>query len=285
MVHRLLVPLDGTPFAEGALPYAEALAERTGATIQLVRASLVRNPPPDNTEEARIVAAERAYLAGVARRLGGATAATLQHADPDTAIVEQARQWGADLIIMATHERGMLERVALGSVMGGVLAATPAPVFLIHPEEAPPLAGPHHLLLPLDGSNVAEAALPIATALAAALDAPITLVAALTGDGAWGAAGAPSNEAANRRVGTYLGEMADRLAGSGLRVASESRVGDAPAVIAGVAQEVGATLIVMATHGRTGLRRLVLGSVADAVLHSTALPLVLVRPASDEREP
>ena len=53
MAIRILVPLDGTDFAEAALPYAEALARRTGAKIHLVRASIVRHPPPDNTEESR----------------------------------------------------------------------------------------------------------------------------------------------------------------------------------------------------------------------------------------
>ena len=112
MLQRLLVPLDGTPFAEGALPYAEALASRTGAVIHLVRSSLVRHPPLDGTGEQRIVAEERAYLAGIAKKLGGKASVTLQHADPADAIVGQARQWGADLIIMATHERGPFGRNA-----------------------------------------------------------------------------------------------------------------------------------------------------------------------------
>lgn len=277
MLHRLLVPLDGTTFAEGALPFAEALATRSGAALHLVRASLVRLPPLDNTEEARIVAAERSYLIGIARRLGGTATVTLQHADPAEAIVAQARQWGADLIAMATHERGVIGRAAFGSVAGKVLAEAPAPVFLVHPEETPPLTGPQRLILPLDGSALAEAAVPVATALATLLAAPVTLVAALTGDGSWGASG----EASERRVGAYLGELATRLERAGLSVAIEVRTGDAADVIAGVAREASATLITMATHGRTGLRRIVLGSVADAVLHSTDLPLVLVRPAGE----
>ena len=88
MLHRILVPLDGSPFAEAALPYAEALARRTGATIHLVRASLVRHPPQDNTEEARIVARERAYLVEQAKRLGAerrSVTVTLQQAAPTDA--------------------------------------------------------------------------------------------------------------------------------------------------------------------------------------------------------
>jgi nucleotide-binding universal stress UspA family protein len=280
MLHRLLVPLDGTDFAEAALPYARALARRTGATIHLVRASLVRHPPLDNTEEARIVADERAYLVGQANLLGAAqikASVTLQQADPADAIVTQARQWGADLIVMATHERGPIGRALFGSVTAEVLEATPAPVLLVQPGDASPFEGPQRVLLPLDGSPLAEEALPVAQQLAQLLDAPLVLALALSTD--------ESPEAvAEHPLHAHLRDVAERLAGDGLTTQIEVRNGNAARVIGEIAEETGATLIVMATRAHTGLDRVVLGSTADAVLRATEVPLVMVRPIGEGRE-
>jgi nucleotide-binding universal stress UspA family protein len=277
MLHRILVPLDGNPFAEAALPYAEALARRTGATIHLVRASLVRHPPPDNTEEARIVAHERAYLVEQAKRLGAeqlAASVTLQQSAPSDAIVGQARQWGADLIIMATHERGPISRAIFGSTTAAVLDDTPAPVLLVQPGDAPPFTGPQRVLLPLDGSSQAEEALPAAQLFAQILDAPLVLVLAL-----------PRDESGDEPpMRTYLREVTGRLEQAGLTVQVEIRSGDAHRVIREIAEKTGATLIAMAMREHTGLRRVVLGSTAEAVLRATELPLIMVRPAHEGRE-
>jgi len=277
MLHRILVPLDGTDFAEAALPYAEALARRTGAKIHLVRASIVRHPPPDNTEESRIVARERAYLVEQAQRLGAgqfAATVTLQQSDPPDAIVGQARQWGADLIIMATHERGPLGRAIFGSTTGKVLDDTPAPVLLVQPGDATPFAGTQRVLLPLDGSPQAEEALPIAQLLAQAFAAPLTLVLALD-------RGQSKSEHALR---IYLREVAERLAAAGLTVQIEVRNGDAARTIRDVAAATGATVIAMAMREHNVLRRVVLGSTAEAVLRATEIPLVMVRPKEEGRE-
>ncbi|MFN8512790.1 MAG: universal stress protein [Thermomicrobiales bacterium] len=277
MLHRILVPLDGTDFAEAALPYAEALARRTGAKIHLVRASIVRHPPPDNTEESRIVARERAYLVEQAQRLGAgqfAATVTLQQSDPPDAIVGQARQWGADLIVMATHERGPLGRAIFGSTTGKVLDDTPAPVLLVQPGDAAPFAGAQRVLLPLDGSPQAEEALPIAQLLAQAFEAPLTLVLALD-------RGQSKSEHALR---IYLREVAERLAAAGLTVQIEVRSGDAARAIRDVAAATGATVIAMAMREHNVLRRVVLGSTAEAVLRATEIPLVMVRPKEEGRE-
>jgi nucleotide-binding universal stress UspA family protein len=277
MLHRILVPLDGTDFAEAALPYAEALARRTGATLHLVRASLVRHQPLDNTEESRIVARERAYLAEQAKRLGAGqikALVTLQQSDPPDAIVGQARQWGADLIIMATRERGLIGRAVFGSVTARVLDDTPAPVLLVQPDEATPFTGPQRVILPLDGSAQAEEALPIAQRLAQIFQAPLVLVLALARD----------ESTTEHALRTYLRDVAGRLEGTGLTVRVEVRNGDAARVIGDVAEATGATLIAMAMREHTGLRRIVLGSTAEAVLRATAIPLVMVRPQEEGRE-
>ncbi len=274
MLHRLLVPLDGSPFAEGALPYVEALARRTGAVVQLVRASLVRHPPLENTGEARMVADERAYLVKVVERLGAqriAASVTLQHAEPAEAIIGQARQWGADLIVMATRERGPVGRAIFGSVTAGVLEDAPAPVLLVQPGDAPPFAESQRVLLPLDGSPLAEAALPVARTFAQMFDAPIVLVTALP-------RGTSADEASGHPLHAHLRELAGPLEEAGIAVEVEVRGGEASEVICAVAEERGATLIAMATRAHTGLQRVILGSTADAVLRATELPLILVRP-------
>lgn len=291
-VRTILVPLDGSPLAERALPYAEALARASGARLALVWASLVRDRPAADEPEARRVAEEEAYLAEVARRLAerGLDAETaLRFADPAAAIVEEARAQDVDLLVMATHGRGGLGRWVYGSVAEAVLARPPAPILLVRAgapgwEAAWPGERPR-LLAPLDGSAFAEEALPVAESLAEALGGELVVVRAVPRPGLdfgpdWVVAPILEDELANAETEArdYLDRLAARLAREGRAAQAALRVGDPAGVIAAVGRERGAALVVMATHGHTGLGRVVLGSVADAVLRHGTLPLLLVRP-------
>jgi nucleotide-binding universal stress UspA family protein len=176
-----LVPLDGSDFAEQALPLAFGIARRAAAALHLVRvhvpsAALYPVMPMESMGTDRdqpLAEAERSYLDGVARRLAATTAApvtsALVHGPVVDGILEQARSQAADLILMTTHGLGPLSRFWLGSVADELVRRSSVPVLLVRPQEPPPdltsEVGPHRILIPLDGSPLAERVVEPAIAL------------------------------------------------------------------------------------------------------------------------
>jgi nucleotide-binding universal stress UspA family protein len=303
MGRTILVPLDGSPLAERALPYAEALARPGGGRLVLVRAVPYLTRPAGDEHFRTLAAARdaaareaRAYLDGVVGQLGrrgvAANVAAPYEEEAD-GILAEARRAGADLIAMATHGRGGLGRWLYGSVAEEVIARTTLPVLLARAwlpgGGATLIAGAPRILVPLDGSIVGEAALPVAAGLADDLGGTLVLVRAVARPDLMFAPDvliapllreelAEEQSAAER----YLREVSARIAAAGREVEAVVRVGRptldmAAAVIESVGRERGAALVVMASHRRAGVERLLLGSVADATLRHGTLPVLLVR--------
>jgi nucleotide-binding universal stress UspA family protein len=190
MIRSILLPLDGSQFAFGALPYATTIAKRAGARLELVTvtsdvaapgtdSSEKRFPPDDSTYDLQ----EWSPEAVAARlRLEGLRVGTHVYVgDPAGEIVIAADVLGADLIVMATHGRAGLGRSLFGSVADGVLWRAGAPVLLVPPYTPPWTAtelerGPRRLLVALDGTDLSEAALEPAAALAHAVGADVRLL-------------------------------------------------------------------------------------------------------------
>lgn len=286
MFRSIMVPLDGSPLAERALPYAESLARASGARLALVRATRARALPGQKPGEARMAPMEEAaaYLEQSARRIAGRglTVDTgVTYAGAVEGLMDEVDFRRPDLIVMATHGRGGLGRLALGSVAGGLVARTTVPVLLIRAahtaDPAQPLTGGPKILVPADGSVFAEEALPLAAGLADLLGGELLLLRAISPSE--GPAG--GEERAEARI--YLDGLAARFASTGRRISCEIRAGAPAAAIAAAGRDDGAALVVIATHGRGGLGRLALGSVADAVLHQGDAPLLLVRPSAPGR--
>src|SRR5438105_968930 len=176
MFKDIPVPLDGSPLAEAALPYAKALAARTGGRLTLVRAAHYASLLGDlAVEQHRSVEIAEDYLERQVERLA-AEGYTAQAAVPfggSTAnwIVEEADMRGADLVVMATHDRVGADRWLHGSVAETVVHRLSLPVMLVRAGDAEQLAARFtdqepFVVVPLDGSELAEAALPIARGLA-----------------------------------------------------------------------------------------------------------------------
>ena len=212
MYRTILVPLDGSSFSERALPVAAALARTTGAKLVLVRAASASVRAGAHSADlqgrqiqkeelfvsadaggagrpaAQIRAIEEAelYLEGIAGRLaeqGVRAEVAVPYAAAAEGILTEIDVQSADLVVMCTHGRSGLGRWIYGSVAEEVLAHSPVPVLLVRPTGAPvnlsPEPGQSRLLVPLDGSAFAEAALPHAAALAHALGGSILLVYAV----------------------------------------------------------------------------------------------------------
>jgi nucleotide-binding universal stress UspA family protein len=310
MFRTILVPLDGSPFAEHALPLALSIARRARAGLRLIRVHIPTAPIYaegmvvwDTEVDEALLKREEAYLELLLQRLRNITTVPLTSALAEgpvaTALVQEATTSGADLVIMTTHGRGPLARAWLGSVADELVRQLPAPALLVRPGPgAPDLTEdptPSHVLIPLDGSELAEQILEPALALAILLQADVTLLRAvkpmLVGnlDPADLALSWLDQEAIHHlerlheqdREGAqaYLDQVAARLRGKVPHVQSRVVVHDQPAVaILEEVKERRADLVALATHGRSGLPRMFLGSVADKVLRGATVPLLVGRP-------
>ncbi len=289
----ILVPLDGSALGEMALPIAEGLARKADANLVLVRSvwqpvGRQLDPVQAEFEDRQMV---KGYLADIAHRLGeGGLLVTGAVPDlpPAQSILHAVEGHGADLVVMSTHGRSGVGRWIFGSVAEAVLARSPVPVWLVRGDRRLSNlfeAVRPRLLVPLDGSPFGEAALPHAKALARLLDATVVLLHVLAAPASGGAVTAdppalPAGPtlADDTAAMNYLVVWAERLRLEGIRVQTTVLSGPTPDTIIQAGQVSNIDLIVMGTHGRSGLPRVVLGSVALEVLRRGALPIVLVRP-------
>lgn len=298
----ILVPLDGSEFAEQALPLAAAIAQRTNAILQL---ALVHHPVPalalaveapeigpqlDHEAHEQ----ERAYLDGVVQRLRRSkqipvTGVVLEGPVVD-ALEEHIAGTGADFVVSTTHGRGPLGRVWLGSVADQLMRRLRLPLVLIRPSEhasSPGSDSIRKVLVALDGSPFAEHVLPEAIALGRAFGASYALLFVVEPPGTFAdptglmvLPGAPEVERLLReQAGEYLSRTAGRLRAEGLQVSTHLVEGPlVVSTIQGQADEMGADLIALATHGAGGVERLMTGSVADKVIRGSTRPILVVRP-------
>jgi len=280
-VKRILVPLDGSRLSEAVVPLAEALARDYEAEILLVRA--LRAQPSVDAEVQAQHEAER-YLAAMAQELAVCGVKGVQwkvwYDDAARAIADAAGYNDVDLIAMSTHGRGGLSRLLFGSVAESLVRKAPAPVLLVRGQLTWTPGEIGRILVPLDGSELSEAVLPVVERLAGPFDFAIDLLrvmeplpSAVTVD-----LPAPARELIDLRVveaERYLAKIAGGLEAKGLRVRPAVREGPAVEVIQRQALEAGVGMIAMSTHGRTGLGRLLLGSVAERVLRGAEVPVLL----------
>lgn len=198
----------------------------------------------------------------------------------------------AELMVMTTHGRGPASRFWLGSVTDALVRTATVPLLLLRPsEQAPPLAlSPpfHHMMITLDGSDLAEQALGPALQLGRLMQTRYTLlrvvkpVVSLDPTTGWSATTDRNEPLARQQLDeaqAYLDRIAERLRGQGLTVQTRLVLHTRPAdTILEETREQGVDVIALATHGRGGLQRLLLGSVADKVLRGGTTPLLICRP-------
>jgi nucleotide-binding universal stress UspA family protein len=270
-MRRILVPLDGSDLSTSILDDAMRLAGPDG-TLLLVqevrrvsgRAAAMHDPVFD-TEEAR------QYLNGVAEGLrsrGISVATTVRTTfHVAEAIDAAARANEVDMIACATHSRGSIGSILWGSVAWKVVTQSPVPVMLRHPVlsngRMPPASGQRRILVPLDGSPLAEKALPLAEELAAEWGAPIDVVLIVPRLRA---------EAERGPMEEYLTRIVGSLAG---KVQGHVMIGDPVEELIAFVRGSETTDVVMTTHGRTGLARVFLGSVAYDLVHRLPIPVIL----------
>ena len=277
MFKRILVALDGSQLSEAALPYVTALSSALGSELVLVRAlqasSIVIPVGPYgmpevyqelyDTEERTA----REYLDHVATPLqeqGRTVRTVVASGPPASVILGTADEEQADLIAIATHGRSGFSRFALGSVAEVVLHAANCPLLIVRGTRPSP-ANPTRILVPLDGTPLAEAGLPQTCELAQALGLEIMLVRVA------------ANSAEREVAAAYLEQVAARLRRENLTVTTRVTEGAAAEQVLQVATVQDVSLIAMTTHGRGGPARWVLGSVAESIVRDAAVPVLVAR--------
>lgn len=304
-IQSILVPLDGSRFAEAALPCAVYLAQRAHASIRLVlvheRAPalvpLVATAVADEPREWAFRAEEASYLSEAGARQCGGVEVECEvregHAAEELARVIEER--APDLVVMATHGRGSVALEGLGSVADYLLRSVHVPLLLVHPapgEPAPALAPPcpfRAALVPVDFSEPSLAVLDLVASFAPLTEAHITLLHVVPALGAAGG-GAPSalyvpplpqaaREAMVSHAQRRLDGLADELRSRGLRVAARVLVADDVAgEILRHQDRTPADFLVIATHGTGGYRERLIGSVSDKLIRGSAAPVLILRP-------
>jgi nucleotide-binding universal stress UspA family protein len=307
MFRSVLVPLDGSPFGEQALPTALSLARWAKAELKIVHVHtplvVVYGDTPamfDLSLDNRIKEQHQAYLARIVHRLASQTDVPVQSVLLEGEIVPRLLEYVADkrvdLVVMTTHGRGPVGRFWLGSVADELVRHLPMPTLLLRPQETPPdwhaEVAFRHILLPLNGAPLGEQIIEPATALGRLTDAEYTLLRVvppvhpvhlqLEGANLFQITESVSNQidVAQKRLTqeaeSYLDGVARLFRDKNLRVQTRVVVHDQPAVaILEEKKAMGADLVALETHGRHGLSRLIWGSVADKVIRGGSLPVLV----------
>jgi nucleotide-binding universal stress UspA family protein len=297
----VIVPLDGSVCAIHALPFARAVARTYGGRLVLLRAVPHERATQHGRADTRPAGREPGTepipldLDGLVRMLGKegiAAEAQESRGAPATVIRAAAAEHHADLIVMASHQRHGLDRWLHGSVTEAVLHGSPVPVMIVPREGAhvPTDGTPLKVLVPLDGSDFALAALDTVRRLAAsrrieALLVTVTrlrvgMIGPLTPYPLDPEDGRRESEAALQAVAARL---ADDGIPAGVRVLETGRT--VAEEILALADREAVNTIVMATHGRGALAHLALGSVSTAVLEHSPIPVLLVPGHAAARTP
>jgi nucleotide-binding universal stress UspA family protein len=297
MLRLIIVPLDGSAFGELALPLAIRIAERQRAELELVHVYetlppyLVQGAPPfDPALDEELKKDRASYISAVAEWLRRSTSAPvmatlLEGVEVAPTLTEHIKARHADLVTMTTHGRSGLSRLWLGSVASDVVRHSVAPVLLNRPDEsssrhtpAPPFK---RVLIPLDGSPADDEAIDHVLAVAGDPGVEITLMHVIVpivylSD--------PPQVALVTELQletgaeTYLDEVAKRIRPRGFHVTTRVVTHTQPArAILEMADEWGADLIAMETHARSGLERVLLGSVTDKVMRASRVPVLVHR--------
>jgi nucleotide-binding universal stress UspA family protein len=284
----ILVPLDGSQRAECALQIAEEVAQQLGAPLVLARVVPV-TPVPFAASYMPLPAEAYQQLVDDERRLaldylnqkaqslqerGHSVTVRIDEGDAAATLLDICSAEQIGLIVMTTHGRTGLARFALGSVADRLIRYNHVPVLLLRSNgraSSAPAWNLHRMVVPLDGSAVAESALPIVWELAGSVASNVILERVLP---------FTADERARTQADDYLQAHADelqaQLSNQECRVTARVCEGVVPAekIIEGAEEE--GRLIVMATHGWSGMKRWVLGSVTDQVVHMAHVPVLVV---------
>jgi nucleotide-binding universal stress UspA family protein len=302
MFTRMLIPLDGSPAAEKVLPYARAMGGALKIPVELLAAvdigEMATHMTPGKAPflDTMIGDAERAsgeYLKTIAARAAGVQIiSTVSRGRAEDVIIEKAAADKNTLIAMATHGRSGLNRWMLGSITEKVLRGCENPLLVVRASEAIDAAEKAALktvIVPLDGSDVAERVLPAVVDLARSMNLELILFRAYnlpysvySGTDGYSAIDFEELTSSLRdEAAQYLERKSEELKKQGLpKVSHVVKEGLSADQIIAFGRATPDNLIAMCSHGRSGVKRWVLGSVTETVVRHSEDPVLVIRAGS-----
>jgi nucleotide-binding universal stress UspA family protein len=274
MLRKILVALDGSANAEKSLPWVKRYAAREKAEVTLIRVANLEEFGRDHVHVELRYAAD--YLTGVEAKLkdaGISCKIVARVGDPARVIVRTAESEGCDLILMTTRGGSRVKRWVIGGVTENVLRLSPIPVLAIRNRKGLPGKGQvRRIIVPVDGSKLAESSLPWTVRLAKFLKARIVFLHVYP-------AGPIGLRTRHQRkfenLGTHMGMICAELAKQGVRAAFNVQSGDpADRILAFATPN---DLVVATTHGSGGFRRWIFGSVAEKLIHDGEIPVLVYK--------
>ena len=294
MLEKILVPLDGSKLSEAALGRGEELAWAFDSEVHLLGVC----DRADDKHRGMM----QAYLDKKADDLGRDvsetplnTKAVVLDGDPAGRIIEYARQERVDLLITVSHGHSGIMPWTMGSTANRIVHGSPVPVLLLR-AAAVKKRGPQksifsRMLLPLDGSAAGETALPLILEIAARLKAEVTLLSVVESGQRVHTIGGldfirfPEQQVRKMKqdLSAYLDGAVKRFRDRGIEARGELRSGHAAEEILKCAKTTEARLVAMSSHGKSGLREWVFGSVSNKVLHAGKTHLLLTKPSPNSQ--
>jgi nucleotide-binding universal stress UspA family protein len=277
MYTKVVVPLDGSPLAEVALPYAEEIAAKMGSDIVFLTVLLSEDGEGYKNHlsySKKIMEATKLQVEKYRKNGNGhnfKVSAATRTGNPAEGILDFAEKGYPCLIVMATHGRSGLSRWSVGSVADKVVRATSRqPLLLIRAKGSHPDVRAKRILkkalVPLDGSSISEAVIPFIREIARSLQMELTLIQVM-----------PRTNRSFSNAENYLKDWCKRLGDDGITAGYQVKVGAAADQIIDYANDMAADLVAMSTRGQTALNLWSLGSVAQKVLLGGDSPLLLIK--------
>jgi nucleotide-binding universal stress UspA family protein len=293
MFTNILVPLDGSKLSEASLDSAAVLAQTLKSHVMLLHV-IEQDAPTEVHREHHLTKADEAhaYLENVAARAFSPEVKVETHvhtapvSDVASSIVEHAiTEFNPDLIVTCTHGRSGVRDALFGSIAQQIVAQGAAPLLLIRPTSPPFKVG--KILVPLDPDSMHDDGLPLAESLAKSFDAELHLLSVvptfstLTGEQAAASSLMPATTQAmldmrEETARAHLRGHVEALRAKGLKGSAEVARGDPTATILKSAEQAGADLIILSTHGKAGVGAFWARSVAPHVAQRTKIPLLLI---------
>ncbi|KZN23007.1 hypothetical protein A4G99_15905 [Haladaptatus sp. R4] len=291
MYDRILVPTDGSENAEAAARYGRWLADAFDATVHIlsvVNISTYTDQLADIDEvnrERRTALEERAKEAvtGVEEILDRTSEipyeSVIEHGTPYEVILNYVSENDIELTVMGSHGRGGLDRLLLGSVTERVVRMSDAPVMAVPPTRIDQEAVEcDSILIPTDGSAAAEAAVTRGIAIADQLEASVHVLYVIVSGRGLPSVSDPARTEAERVVRS----VADKAEQREIEVQTHVQAGSPYGNIRNFISNRGIDLVTMGTHGRSGVKRYLLGSVTEKTLRTSDAPVLAVRLTKSE---
>ena len=296
MYTRMLIPMDGSKVAEQVLPYARFLAKALAVPVEFLEVvdpeshALLANPAQGrdgDTILAERIKSSQDYLEAIARSFQGAQVHCLvEKGKAEQVVIEKAAMDKNTLIVMATHGRSGIQRWVLGSIADNILHGAANHVLLVRATDQGKTDGEAILktvVVPLDGSPLSERVLPDVAELAKKIKLAVVLLRAyalppsVSGDD-FGLYSADLLDQLESEAKDYLAGKVKDLKTKGLEdVSSVVHIGYGAEEIITLARNTPDNFIAMCTHGRSGMKRWVFGSVTERVVRHSGDPVLIIR--------